>query len=169
MKSPAIYGNKIIVIGSPGSGKSTFALALQRRTGLPLYHLDAIWWKSDRTHITREEFDERLRAILNTESWIIDGDYSRTHEMRVKACDTAIFLDLDEKICLEGITQRIGKTRPDIPWVEHSIDPELVALIKNYRTDQRPVVYSLKEKYPEKNWIIFTTRQEADEWLDLIK
>ena len=168
MKASAPYGNKIIVIGSPGSGKSTFALDLARRTGLPLYHLDAIWWKPDRTHITRETFDERLQAILDTDRWIIDGDYSRTHEMRVQACDTVIFLDLDEKTCLEGITQRIGKERPDMPWIEHSLDPELVELVKHYRSDHRPAVFALKEKYPNKRWLIFRTRQQADEWLGVL-
>ena len=169
MKSAAVYGNKIIVIGCPGSGKSTFSLALHGLTGLPLYHLDMIWWKPDRTHITREAFDKRLQAILDTEQWIIDGSYSRTQEMRVMACDTVIFLDFDEATCLEGIQKRVGSVRPDMPWVEESLDPELVALVKSYRTEQRPKIDALKEKYPNKNWLIFTSRKQADEWLELIK
>ena len=53
-------GNRIIVLGCSGSGKSTLARELHRLTGLPLIHLDNVWWKEDRTHISREEFDGRL-------------------------------------------------------------------------------------------------------------
>ncbi|MFQ9394077.1 MAG: hypothetical protein ACLR2E_08270 [Lachnospiraceae bacterium] len=73
-------GNKIIVLGCSGSGKSTFSRKLAARTGLPLIHLDNIWWRPDQTHITREEFDQKLNEILHDDFWIIDGDYSRTYE-----------------------------------------------------------------------------------------
>ena len=67
---------KIIVIGCPGAGKTTFAQKLREATDLPLYHLDAIWHKPDRTHISRDEFDGRLGEILALDRWIIDGNYS---------------------------------------------------------------------------------------------
>ena len=51
---------KAIVIGCPGSGKTTFSESLHKRTGLPLFYLDAIWHKPDRTHISREEFDKSI-------------------------------------------------------------------------------------------------------------
>ena len=70
--------HKIIIIGCPGSGKSTFSFALQKKTGLPLYHLDNIWWNPDRTHITRDEMDKQQLALVSKDEWIIDGDYSRT-------------------------------------------------------------------------------------------
>ena len=81
---------KVVVLGCSGSGKSTFSLQLHNATGLPLYHLDNVWWKPDRTHITRDEFDKRLDDLVNRDSWIIDGDYSRTYEKRIGACDTII-------------------------------------------------------------------------------
>ena len=61
---------KIIVLGCSGSGKSTFAIKLHEKLGLPLYHLDNIWWKDDRTHISREEFDEKLDGLIKLDSWI---------------------------------------------------------------------------------------------------
>ena len=75
-------GQKIIVIGCPGSGKSTFSKKLHDITGLPLFHLDNINWNSDKSHISREEFDQRLDEILRRDKWIIDGNYNRTFEVR---------------------------------------------------------------------------------------
>ena len=158
-------GNRVIVLGSAGSGKSTLAKELHRRTGLPLFHLDNIWWKADRTHITREEFDERLNGILQGDRWIVDGDYSRTYEPRFRACDTVIFLDFPVEDCMNGIQDRVGKARTDIPWVESELDPELVDLVVRYPEERRPAVYGLIEKYPEKKVLIFKNREEVREWL----
>ena len=79
---------KVIIIGPSGSGKTTFAQMLHNAMGLPLYHLDSIWWNADKTHISRPEFDLKLNDLLSRDSWIIDGDYSRTYEPRIAACDT---------------------------------------------------------------------------------
>ena len=67
-------GQKIIVVGCPGSGKSTLSKELRDVTGLPLFHLDNIWWKPDKSHISREEFDQKLDEILLTDRWMIDGN-----------------------------------------------------------------------------------------------
>ena len=157
--------NRILILGSSGSGKSTFAKKLAELTGLPLIHLDNVWWKADRTHISREEFDLRLTEILQGEKWIIDGDYSRTWEPRIAACDTAIFLDYSEEECMAGITGRVGQARTDIPWTEQELDPELVELVRSYRETKRPELLALLDRYPEKLVIIFTTRAGGDEWL----
>jgi len=158
-------GNRIMIVGCPGSGKSSLARDLHEKTGLPLIHLDNIWWKPDRTHITREEFDSRLQEILHGEKWIIDGDYSRTYEPRFSACDTVIFLDYSEENCMAGIQERIGKCRPDIPWTENQLDPELVKEVTGYRKENRPKLYSLMEKYPDKQVLIFKTRTQTQDWI----
>lgn len=158
-------GNRILVLGCAGSGKSTFARRLHDYTELPLIHLDNVWWRADRTHITEEEFDRKLESFLHSEKWIIDGDYSRTYEVRVRSCDTVIFLDYSEKECMEGITGRIGKARSDIPWTEVQLDPELVELVHKYQKENKPVLFSLLEKYPDKKVFVFKTRSQADEWL----
>ena len=158
-------GNRILVLGCSGSGKSTFSKTLHEQTGLPLFHLDNLWWNEDRSHISRDEFDKKLETILAKDKWIIDGDYSRTYEMRIRSCDTIIFLDFSEKQCMEGIINRVGKTRTDIPWVENQLDPELVELVRNYNGKNRPELYSLIEKYPDKKVIIFNTREQAQSWL----
>ena len=163
--SKASIGNRILILGCPGSGKSTFARALGERTGLPVVHLDNIWWRADGTHISREEFDRALAELLAGEKWIMDGDYSRTYEVRIRASDTLIFLDYPEDVCMAGIIARVGQDRPDMPWTEGTLDPELVAQVQSYRRDNRPAIYALLEKYSEKQAIIFTDRTRADRWL----
>lgn len=107
-----------MIIGSPGSGKSTFARKLRDKTGLPLFYLDMIKHKPDRTTISSEEFDKKLKEILVKSQWIIDGNYQRTLEVRMKECDLIILFDLPTKVCLESVKSRIGTKREDMPWVE---------------------------------------------------
>ena len=158
-------GQKIIVLGCPGGGKSEFSKRLHDISGLPLIHLDNVWWKPDRSHISREEFDRKLDEILQGDKWILDGDYSRTYEVRFQACDTVFFLDYGFEECLNGIKERVGKERRDIPWIEQELDPELVKQVENYSILNRPVVLALIEKYSGKNNFIFRSRAEAGAWM----
>jgi adenylate kinase family enzyme len=162
-------GQKIIVLGCPGGGKSVFSKRLHDVSGLPLIHMDNLWWKPDRSHISREEFDRKLEEILQGDKWILDGDYSRTYEVRFQACDTVFFLDYGFEECLSGIKERVGKERRDIPWIEHELDPELVKQVEKYSILNRPVVLSLIEKYSGKNNFIFQSRDEADAWISSLK
>ena len=156
---------KIVVIGCPGAGKSTFARRLKEMTGLPLYYLDQIWHKADRTTVSKEEFDAKLREIIQQDSWIIDGNYLRTMECRLDACDTVFFLDYPLEICLEGAKARIGTVREDMPWVETEFDEEFRQWILDFPKDQIPVIYELLKKYEtEKEIIVFKSRDEAEKF-----
>ncbi|MBQ8837451.1 MAG: adenylate kinase [Clostridia bacterium] len=156
---------KAIVIGCPGSGKSTFARKLQKATGIPLYHLDMLYWNADKTSVEKSVFLQRLQYILEKDAWIIDGNYGSTIEMRLSACDTVFFLDYPTDVCLDGIAARRGRPRSDMPWVEEADDEEFIAFIKSYNTESRPAVLELLEKYSDKNITVFHTRDEADEFL----
>ena len=153
---------KILVIGCPGAGKSTFARRLRDITGLPLYYLDRLWHKADRTHITREEFDRVLAEWLARPEWIIDGNYLRTMEPRMAACDTIFLLDYPLDVCLAGAQSRIGTRREDLPWVEEAFDPEFRQWILDFGRDQLPQVYQLLGQYaPGREVHIFRSREQA--------
>ena len=156
---------RVAVIGCPGGGKSTFSRALRDRVGLPLYHLDAIYWKADRTTLSREEFRAVLQSIIEADSWIIDGHYASTLEMRLAACDAVFFLDYPTDVCVEGIRSRRGQARSDIPWVETGEDAEFLDFVKRFAAESRPKILALLAQYPDKAVVIFRSRAESEAYL----
>ena len=161
--------NKAIVIGCPGSGKSTFSKALHELTDIPLYHLDLLKWNSDKTTVSKEVFLERLQNVLILDKWIVDGNYGSTIELRMKECDTVFFLDYPVEVCIDGIKKRQGKPHSDMPWIETEDDEEFLEFIRNYNTQSRPKVLELLEKYKEKNIVIFKSRKEAENYINKVK
>ncbi len=159
-----------MVVGCSGSGKSWFSKRLRDLTGLPLYHLDMIWHKPDRTTVMREEFDAKLSKIVEHDEWIIDGNFNRTLELRMSHCDTVILFDLPTELCLDGVRSRIGKPRDDMPWVEQELDPEFEAWIRDFREQRLPKIYELIEKYREScETVVFRTREESERFLEELK
>ncbi len=160
---------KVIVIGCPGSGKTTFAERLRDKTGLPLYYLDAIWHKPDRTHISREEYDARLAGILAEDAWIIDGNYSRTVEGRIAVSDTVFLFDLPTEVCLQGAVDRLGKERYDVPWIDTELSSAFKKEIEDFPSKNLPAIYELVDKYKDgKTVVIFKSREQADAFLSEI-
>ena len=162
---------KVIVIGCRGSGKSVFSRSFAQRTGLPLYHLDNIWWREDGTTVERNDFDSVLGEILERDEWIIDGNYQRTMERRMAACDTVIFFDIPTDECIEGVKARKEIARPDMPWKDASDDDdvEFMAYVRDYYAQNRPLVYELIKKHKDKRIVIFYSRNNADEFIESIK
>ena len=157
------FGRKILVIGCPGAGKSALARKLNEKLSLPLYYLDMIWHKPDQTTCSREEFDRKLREILEKDEWIIDGNYLRTLEMRLKEADTVFLLDYPLEVCLAGARERIGKEREDLPWVETELDEEFRQWILDFSRDQLPVIYRLLKQYGnDREIFVFRSREEAE-------
>ena len=157
---------RVLVIGCPGAGKSTLTRALAETLGLPAVYLDRLWWKSGWINRTREEFDARLDAALAEDAWVMDGNYLRTLELRLRAADTVFLLDYPTGVCLEGVRARIGTKREDLPWVEEEFDPEFRQWIEDFSRDQLPEIHRLLEQYGEGREVhVFHSRAEADDWL----
>ncbi len=158
---------KVIIIGCPGSGKSTFGKKLNKVTGLPLYHLDMMYWNGDKTTVKKDVFLDRLQKVLSSPEWIIDGNYKSIMDMRLKKCDTVFFLDYPTDICLEGVRARRGEPRSDMPWFEtDTLDEEFISYIENFNSETRPQIMDLLNKYSNKNITVFRTREESQEYLN---
>ena len=160
--------DKIIVIGSPGAGKSTFSTRLGKLLDIPVTHMDLLYWNRDVTNVSREVLMERVAKAMEASRWILDGNYLTTMEQRLMPCDTVFFLDYSVEQCLAGIRQRKGQIRSDIPWVETEEDPEFMDQIRSFPHRERPRIEELLASASDKTLIRFRTRQESEDWLQNI-
>ena len=160
---------KVIVIGCPGSGKSYFSKKLHELTNLPLYHMDLLYHNKDGSHITREELTEKLKTIFKNDSWLIDGNYQGTLELRVKECDTIFLLDYPTDICVRGAESRIGTERTDLPWKEDKLNEDFRQEIIEFSTVKLPEIYHLLEQYKDnRDIVVFKDRDEADSYIKVL-
>lgn len=136
---------KVLVIGSAGAGKSTFSKRLGEIAGIPVIHLDRHYWRPGWVEPSKDQWRDKVGRLLDGESWIIDGNYSGTMEMRLAACDTAIFLDLPRLSCTWRVIKRKlafhGRSRPDMaPGCPERIGWEFIKWTWDYRNRSRPGV-----------------------------
>ncbi len=98
---------RIAVIGSGGSGKSTFADELSRITGLPLFHLDEYYWRPGWAETPSDEWRVVQSALVAHDRWIIEGNYSNTYDLRFARVDTVIVLSPPRRVCLYRVIKRV--------------------------------------------------------------
>lgn len=156
---------KVLIIGCPGSGKSYFSRELAEATGLPLYHIDKIRWRTDWTLMPREEFLPILREIMERDEWIIDGNYLNSMEYRLGYADTVFYFDLPTEECLANVEQRKGKPREDMPdgMIDRE-DPEFIEFIKNFNSDTKPRVEELLSRFSGEV-IVIKSREDKKQYL----
>ena len=162
---------RVMIIGCGGAGKSTLARKLGKKTGLPVVHLDQIWWgPGNWQHMEREAFDAVLMENMEKPRWIMDGNYNRTVELRLEHCDTVIYLDFSRLACLKSWTGRViknwGHARADMaPGCEEWFDPEMAHWIWNFNKKNRARYYQLLSNLQGKSVYIFKNRREVNAFL----
>ncbi|MEK4511985.1 DNA topology modulation protein [Paenibacillus anaericanus] len=158
---------KIMIIGSSGSGKSTFSREIGELLKLPVYHLDAYFWKPGWIQTPHEEWENFNTRLVTKEEWIIDGHYGRTVEIRMQAADVIIFFDLSPWITTYRVIKRRvqyhGKTRPDLnEGCPESLDWQFIKYGWNFRRDKRPgIIEKLKKHSSDSKIIIIKNRKES--------
>ena len=161
---------RILVIGCPGAGKSTLSRQLGEKLGLPVIHLDRLFWKPGWVESTREEFDARLLAQLEHPRWIIDGNYTRTYPQRLAKCDMVIHLDFNRFACLWGVISRVlknyGQVRPDMPeGCPERFDWEFLKWVWNFNRTHRPRNLAALEAAEGITVITLKNRRQGQEFL----
>lgn len=165
---------RVIIIGCGGSGKTTLAVKLGILTGLPVVHLDRIFWSPGNwEHLEREEFDRLLKLELDKDRWILDGNYDRTLPMRLEKCDSVIWLDYNRLTCLFQWTKRVianwKKARYDMaPGCTEWFDPEFFSWIWKFNKVNRKRYQALLASQTGKNIYIFKNRRQLNAFLNEI-
>lgn len=160
---------RILVLGGCGSGKSTFARRLSQRTGLPVVHLDQLYWSPGWVERPAEEFHRLLTQALEQPAWIMDGNYSDTLPLRLTRCDQIFLFDLSPAACVLGVLRRIaasrGKTRPDMAEdCPERLDLEFLRYTWRFARDKAPNVRSLVAE-SGKPCLRFTSRRQTNRYL----
>ncbi|MBO0721819.1 MAG: DNA topology modulation protein [Blastocatellia bacterium] len=142
---------KILIIGSGGAGKSTFARRLSKIINIEVVHLDTLYWKPGWAKTPDVEWRKTVEALIERDSWIMDGNYSNTLDVRFKACDTMILLDLPTRVCLWRVLKRMveyrNRKRPDLAeGCYEKFDLEFLLWVWNYRKRTKPKILKLIEE-----------------------
>ena len=135
---------RVVILGCSGSGKSTLARRLGEMMGLPVVHLDALFWEAGWKESDPAVFRQRVVQALVGRSWITDGIYSsKTFDLRLPEADLILWIDQPRALRLWRVTWRAlrqwGKTRPDLaPGCPERVDLELLKYIWNFDRKNRP-------------------------------
>lgn len=160
---------RILVIGCPGSGKSTFSKKLSKALNYPILHLDRIFHIDNYNQISRDLLKSKIKAFIDeNDQYVIDGNYSGTLEYRLQSADSVFYFNIDLDICLDNAINRCKKNEPrdDIaPGFDNSIiDPEFIDFIKNFNVDRKPRIEKILANF-KGDIIRFNNYQDVDLYL----
>ena len=165
---------RVIIIGCGGSGKSTLARQLGEKTGLPVVHLDKLFWHPGWVESTKEEIDAKIMQVLAQPQWIIDGNFNRTLPERLKRCDTVIYLDFSRIACLMGVLKRVittyGTVRPDMAeGCPERFDFEFLKWVWNFNKNKREKYYRLLNEAEGVETIVLKNRRAVKKFLKWVE
>lgn len=164
---------RILIIGGNGCGKTTLAQKLANNLDLPLIHLDVLYWRDHWKSATDDEFDELLIKELVKPKWIIDGNMKRSIPLRLKYCDTVIYMDFSRTLCVYGaiirVTKNYGKSRTDMGgFCPEKFDKDKIKFIKTiWKNDKsnRKQFYEMLDKEHSVNKIVLKNRRQVEKFL----
>jgi adenylate kinase family enzyme len=158
---------RVAVLGPAGAGKSRLARSVARRTGIPVVHLDLLFWRRGWTKAPRVEARRDLAAAIDGERWILDGNFLDEGVQRFARADTVILLDFSRSRCLWRVLVRVvrdrGRLRPDLPeGCFESVDLPLLRWIWSYPKVDRPRVLDLLAQLEQRGVDVHRLRTPAD-------
>lgn len=162
---------RVSIIGSGGAGKSTLAVRVGERLGLPVVHLDARYWRPGWVPTPPDAWRREVAALIAAPAWVMDGNYGGTLDVRLAASDTVVFLDLPRVVCLSRILRRAvrhrGRSRPDMtPGCPERLTWEFVRWVWDYPRRRRPgVLRQLAALPPTTRVVVLRSPREVDSWL----
>lgn len=162
---------KIVLIGSGGSGKSTLAKKLGEILSIEVHHLDAIFWKPGWISTPKEKQKAVQEELISHDSWIIDGNYGGTIDIRLQAADTIIFIDLSRWICIIRVLKRRfqyhNKKRTDMAkGCEERVSLEFLKWVWEYPAKQKPkILEKLRRLSNEKKIVFLKSPNDVREFL----
>jgi adenylate kinase family enzyme len=165
---------RVVVIGSGGSGKSTFARSLGEATGIEVIHLDSLYWKPNWRKSPPAEWEKRVAELVKRDSWIMDGNFGGTRRMRIEASDTVVFLDFPRLVCIYRVIRRgicyRGKSRPDMAeGCNEKLDLEFLSWVWNFPARSRYRIFEDVNTFPGKRLVILRSSRDVEEFLSVTK
>jgi adenylate kinase family enzyme len=162
---------RVLVIGSGGSGKSTFSTRLGELLNLEVHHLDKLFWHPGWVETPRDEWLKIVTELTDRDSWILDGNFSGTLDVRMRKADTVIFLDMSRWLCLWRIITRVMRyrdgTRPDMAEdCRERFNFEFISWVWNYPRRSKPKVVKLLAQHAEGKKIVWLrSKAEVEKFL----
>lgn len=162
---------KIMVIGCCGAGKSTMSRKIHSITGLPLIHLDQIFWSAGWVEPDRDEWIDNNKKIVQNNHWIIDGNYGSTMDIRIKEADTIVYIDRPTYICLFRVLKRMisnyKKSRMDMPdGCPERLDFEFLKYVAFFNKIKRPnILIKLNAVKKEKQVFVLKNQKENETFI----
>ncbi|MFN2513084.1 MAG: DNA topology modulation protein [Pyrinomonadaceae bacterium] len=162
---------KILVIGSGGAGKSTFAKRLGRNLKLEVIHLDSLYWSPGWVEMPKDKWREIVEELVKGDSWIIDGNYGGTLDLRLAACDGVVFLDVPRWICVGRVLKRVARyrkgRRPDVAaGCPERVNAEFLKYIWDYPRKRKPRLLEKLKSYSQTRKVtILRSQAEIESFL----
>lgn len=166
---------RIMVVGNCGVGKSTFSKQLSLVTDIELIHLDLHYWKPNWVEPSKEEWRIRVQEMTQKSTWIIDGNYGGTMDIRIDKADTIIFLDYPVRKAIWRVIKRTvkywKKVRPDMPiGCAERFDFNFFFYVATFRFRRKnALLEKLASNKDKKHILIFNNDSEVKAFLETLE